>query len=190
MKPFKCPSASWYHHGPAMLSHVPPSRRDQPRSFYLGVPLFLPSDLSIVHSSYTPVSWSFFCSSEKSDVFFHRDFLIVVIYQLEYSSFVSPNYWCVLIFQIVVEIHFLQCNLSELRSNRAPPQHTSHYLYITLFYLVTLILLEIILFICFILYCLPHHLFYSSFMLEYKFNESTDDRNLVFLNIHWLIPSD
>ena len=110
-----------------MLSHVPPSRREQPRSFYLGVPLFLPSHLSILHSSYTPVSWSFFCSSEKSDVFFHRDFLIVVIYQLEYSSFVSPNYWCVLIFQIVVEIHFLQCNLSELHSNRAPapPTHQS-----------------------------------------------------------------
>ena len=187
MKPIKCPSAFWYHHGPAMLSHVPPSRREQPRSFYLGVPLFLPSHLSILHSSYTPVSWSFFCSSEKSDVFFHRDFLIVVIYQLEYSSFVSPNYWCVLIFQIVVEIHFLQCNLSELHSNRAPPNtpviiFTSPHSISPLWYCLKLF--------CFILYCLPHHLSYPSFMLEYKFSESTDDRNLVFLNIHWLIPSD
>ena len=91
MKPTKCPSVFWYHHAPAMLSHVPPSRTDQPKSFYLGIPLFLPLYLSIVHSSYTPVSWSFFCSSKKSNVFFHRDFLTVVIYLLEYS-FVSPNY--------------------------------------------------------------------------------------------------
>lgn len=64
-----------------------------------------------------------------------------------------------------------------------PPPHTSRSIYITLFYLVALILLEIILFICFILYCLLHHPSYLSFILEYKFNESTDYRNLFFFLI-------
>lgn len=159
-----------------------PSLQDRPTQIFLPwcptAPPLIPVHCSlIIHSSLMV----FFCSSKKSNALFHRDFLTVLIYQLEYSPFVSPNYWLVLFFQIVVYIHFLQCDFSELvTAPHPPPPHTSRSIYITLFYLVALILLEIILFICFILYCLLHHPSYLSFILEYKFNESTDYRNLFF----------
>lgn len=92
MKPTKCPSAFWYHHATVMLSRVPPSRTDQPKSFYLGVPLFLPSYLSIVHSSYTPVSWSFFLFFKEIKCLLSQG-LFNCANISEYSSFVSPNYW-------------------------------------------------------------------------------------------------
>lgn len=60
--------------------------------------------------------------------------------------------------------------------------------YITLFYLVIFDIVKIILFMCFILYCLIHHLFHPQLTLKYKFSERIENKNLAFLNIHQLSP--
>lgn len=159
-----------------------PSLQDRPTQIFLPwcptVPPLIPVHCSlIIHSSLMVI----FCSSKKSNVLFHRDFncanTSVRIFFFCFSKLLACPLFsdCSLnSFSSVVTF------LNQLPPPTPPPPHTSHSLYITLFYLVALILLEIILFICFILYCLLHHPSYLSFILEYKFNESTDDRNLFF----------